>query len=449
MQIDLDKIRPSPFQPRLEFDLEDLKGPIIKDGIVDHLIVRQVDDYYELIDGERRWRIAEDLGYETVSCDVIEADDEKADRLVWELNQDRKQYAPKEKAFHYKMHQEEGLTVSDISRIHGEDRKMIYAYFNVLSLPQKYQNLVWTREIGIGIIEKMQPLFTQRVVNHTEILKLLDRAATEKHFGQRQIEKILQPWLEEQANRVKEAGQELAKTIKPEVIIETPEDYEKAAEVLKREAKKRREAELTPEQRMEIQAKKQSEEEEKKRKQELKKEQENIRIRKEAEEIAKRELLEDEKFRKEVKSDLSRSDVEGIKAIENNSILTEYDKKTLIGLIRKGEIRGKQQIDRWHETYRMHRTKVPKPRPEQEMKRREIEEHLLDIAKGGEHLANLIMMLAGQVSSYPETLELFPPKETMKANSAMADLRRAIRDYHEKCEMAKSKLRKKGVLKEV
>ena len=146
---------------------------------------------------------------------------------------------------------------------------------------------------------------------------------------------------------------------------------------------------------------------------------------------------------------MSRSDVEGIKAIENDSILTEYDKKTLIGLIRKGEIRGKQQIDKWHQTYRMHRTKVPKPRPEQEMKRREIEEHLLDIAKGGEHLANLIMMLAGQVSSYPETLELFPPKETMKANSAMADLRRAIRDYHEKCEMAKSKLRKKGVLKEV
>lgn len=41
--VDIDLIKPSPYQPRLDFDLEDLKGSILKDGIASPLVVRQID----------------------------------------------------------------------------------------------------------------------------------------------------------------------------------------------------------------------------------------------------------------------------------------------------------------------------------------------------------------------------------------------------------------------
>ena len=60
----LDQITPSPLQPRQEFRSEhfqELVESIRERGIIQPLIVRKVDDKYELIAGERRWRAAREL----------------------------------------------------------------------------------------------------------------------------------------------------------------------------------------------------------------------------------------------------------------------------------------------------------------------------------------------------------------------------------------------------
>ena len=59
MEVDVDSIRPSPYQPRLIFDQEDLKQEIKKDGLLSDLVVRNRGEFYEIIDGERRWRALE------------------------------------------------------------------------------------------------------------------------------------------------------------------------------------------------------------------------------------------------------------------------------------------------------------------------------------------------------------------------------------------------------
>jgi ParB family chromosome partitioning protein len=53
MEVPIERIRPSPYQPRLSFEIEDLKEEIRRDGLLSPLIVRQIDGYYELIDGEK------------------------------------------------------------------------------------------------------------------------------------------------------------------------------------------------------------------------------------------------------------------------------------------------------------------------------------------------------------------------------------------------------------
>jgi len=56
MEIGIDLIRPSPYQPRLILNIDELKQEIVKDGLLSDLVVRQQGEFYEIIDGERRWR---------------------------------------------------------------------------------------------------------------------------------------------------------------------------------------------------------------------------------------------------------------------------------------------------------------------------------------------------------------------------------------------------------
>src|SRR6266545_5211120 len=84
LRVKLDRIRPSPLQPRKDFTpeaLQELAASIKEQGIVQPLIVRDRQTHYELIAGERRWRAAQLLNLPEVPVIVREADD----RSVLEL----------------------------------------------------------------------------------------------------------------------------------------------------------------------------------------------------------------------------------------------------------------------------------------------------------------------------------------------------------------------------
>ena len=73
-----DKILPSPFQPRREFDyyeLLELSASIRQNGIIQPLTVRQIGERYELISGERRLRASVMAGLKTVPCVMVKAND--------------------------------------------------------------------------------------------------------------------------------------------------------------------------------------------------------------------------------------------------------------------------------------------------------------------------------------------------------------------------------------
>src|SRR5579864_8974034 len=64
-QVRLSSIVVSPFQPRKDFApeaLQELVDSIRQHGIIQPLIVRQVNGRHELIAGERRWRAAQEIG---------------------------------------------------------------------------------------------------------------------------------------------------------------------------------------------------------------------------------------------------------------------------------------------------------------------------------------------------------------------------------------------------
>lgn len=64
-EIELSKIRPSRFNPRLDFDvagLDELTNSIRQVGLLQPLIVRPVDDQFEVVVGERRYRASQKAG---------------------------------------------------------------------------------------------------------------------------------------------------------------------------------------------------------------------------------------------------------------------------------------------------------------------------------------------------------------------------------------------------
>lgn len=73
VQIDTDRIKPNPYQPRRDFDdLEGLAQSIAQNGILQPLTVRKENGEIELVAGERRLRAARMIGMPTVPCIVVE-----------------------------------------------------------------------------------------------------------------------------------------------------------------------------------------------------------------------------------------------------------------------------------------------------------------------------------------------------------------------------------------
>jgi len=233
IKIPIDMVKPSPFQPRIKFNLDELETSIKQDGILQKLLVRLVVKHYELIDGERRWRVAKKLGFTEVPCDVIEADDSEARRLVWTLNTQRKDYEPKEKALYFqKLMKEQKMSLRQIAEEFGVSHSTVIDYLNVLKLPEQYQEMVWNGQIKMGIIRELQPLFSSGPYG-PQITELLNKVV-KQGWTQKQLREALKPTLK----KIEQKKVEEAKKLIPEIPVklETPQAYEEAAKLLKRKA---------------------------------------------------------------------------------------------------------------------------------------------------------------------------------------------------------------------
>src|SRR5258705_13037000 len=102
LMLDIDRIHPSPFQPRSDFGtLEGLVQSSRENGIVQPVIVRKEGEKFELIAGERRWRAAQFAGIGRIPAVVRTAGDEKILELALIENLQRKDLNPIEEAKAY------------------------------------------------------------------------------------------------------------------------------------------------------------------------------------------------------------------------------------------------------------------------------------------------------------------------------------------------------------
>ena len=172
--VNVNRIKPNPFQPRENFDkkrLDELVQSIREKGVIQPVIVREKDGDYELIAGERRLRAAKELDLTQIPIIVKEVSDVGALELSLIENIQREELNAIEeaKAFHRLMN-EFGFNQEEVARAVGKDRTTISNTIRLLGLPQRVQELVSNNELTMGHARALLALTGE----HT-IMKLANR----------------------------------------------------------------------------------------------------------------------------------------------------------------------------------------------------------------------------------------------------------------------------------
>ena len=154
-KIDIAKVSPNPFQPRVDFNpqaLEELKHSILEHGVIQPITVRRVGERFELISGERRVRASIDAGLTDIPAYIL---DVNSDRGMLEIalieNVQRENLNPIEIALGYqRLIKECSLTQEEVADKVGKDRSTVTNMLRLLRLPQKIQESLREAEISMG-----------------------------------------------------------------------------------------------------------------------------------------------------------------------------------------------------------------------------------------------------------------------------------------------------------
>ena len=188
-KLPLSEIVPNKFQPRKNFDkenLEDLTNSIKERGVIQPIIVRLSNlenSKYEIIAGERRWLAASKAGLHEIPVVVTEADDLKSLEFAIVENVQRHDLNPLEEAQGYKrLIDEFSYDQEKVSKFIGKSRSYITNSLRLLNLPAEVLNYVENKKISAG---------------HAKILVGLDNATfiaekiIEKKLSVRQTENFV------------------------------------------------------------------------------------------------------------------------------------------------------------------------------------------------------------------------------------------------------------------
>jgi ParB family chromosome partitioning protein len=154
LQIDIDLIEPSPYQPRTRFRedaLDELARSIQASGIIQPLVVRQIGKKFQLIAGERRWRAAQRAGLKSVSAIVRQVPDGLALEMTLVENIQREDLNAIEQARAFERLMDEfNATQEAVAERTGKDRATVANAIRLLKLEPTIQDWIEEGKLTAG-----------------------------------------------------------------------------------------------------------------------------------------------------------------------------------------------------------------------------------------------------------------------------------------------------------
>lgn len=215
VEIPIELIEANPYQPRSEFNPEELTAlaeSIQRVGIIQPITVRRISpNQYQIISGERRYRAAKIAGEATIPSYIREINDEGSLEMALEENLKRVDLNAIEIALSFQRFMDEcGYTQEKLSERVGMNRSTIANYLRLLKLPAEVQS---------GIVEKLISMGHARCligIDNADVQIEIAKKIAKEQLSVRQVEQFVKRLME-------------PKPEKPEI---EPFDLEKYADLM-------------------------------------------------------------------------------------------------------------------------------------------------------------------------------------------------------------------------
>ncbi|MDR0631965.1 MAG: ParB/RepB/Spo0J family partition protein [Holosporaceae bacterium] len=186
VKIDVNAIKPNPFQPRQTFDEEGLNSlaeSIKRKGVFQPILVLKLSDgSYQLVAGERRLRASKIAGLEEIPAVVTEMSPKDQLEAAILENIQRENLNPLEEATAYKRLMDEfNHTQEELSRILGKSRSHIANMLRLLTLPDEVRDMIRAEKLTFG--------HARALVGVEDAAAIADRVV-EQSLSVRQVENI-------------------------------------------------------------------------------------------------------------------------------------------------------------------------------------------------------------------------------------------------------------------
>jgi len=181
----VEKLKPGRYQPRKQFSqeaLQELADSIKAQGIIQPIVVRHMNDGFEIIAGERRWRAAQMAGLETVPVLVHDLDDKGAVAVSLIENIQRHDLNVMEEAMALqRLIEEFQLTHQEVAEAVGKSRTVVTNLLRLLKLNADVKEYVENGKLEMGHARALLALegFEQSDVARTIVYRGLTVRETE------------------------------------------------------------------------------------------------------------------------------------------------------------------------------------------------------------------------------------------------------------------------------
>ncbi|WP_078432201.1 nucleoid occlusion protein [Metabacillus halosaccharovorans] len=185
-KIQIKDIVPNRFQPRTVFSdekIEELALTIRTHGIIQPIVVREVDGKFELIAGERRWRAVQTLGWDVIPAIVKDFNDTETASVALIENLQREELSSIEEAVAYaKLLELHNLTQEALAQRLGKGQSTIANKLRLLKLPEEVQDALLKKLITERHARALIPL------KNPELQNTLLEEIIQKQFNVKQTE---------------------------------------------------------------------------------------------------------------------------------------------------------------------------------------------------------------------------------------------------------------------
>lgn len=165
----IEDLRPNHKQPRKTFTdakMEELVASIKEKGVIQPLVVRRVDDYYQIIAGERRWRASQKAGLHELPVVIKDVSEDFALEMALIENIQREDLNPIEEADAYRSLMDSfELSQEEVAKRVGKDRSTVSNSLRLLRLPERVRNAVIEGKLSMGHARALLALEDDALIN--------------------------------------------------------------------------------------------------------------------------------------------------------------------------------------------------------------------------------------------------------------------------------------------